>query len=122
MRNPARFFTLLLALVAVPALAGCDGTSVASGAQAPAANAPEVPAELSRVDFTIAGMDCAGCVLATRTALGRLEGVQEVSVEFESLDDSPAWAIYDPERVTPDRMIEAIATLGYTATAVESRG
>lgn len=29
-----------------------------------------------------------------------------------------AWAEYDPARVTPERMAEAIGALGYTATPV----
>ena len=60
------------------------------------------------------GMDCAGCVIGTRAALKRLDGVREAGASFGSLEASPAWAVYDPARVTSERMMAAIRELGYT--------
>jgi copper chaperone CopZ len=103
------------------ALAACGSAPEASAARSAAADAGDKAADVARVDFTVAGMDCAGCVLGTRTALRRLDGVRDAGAGFESIEASPAWALYDPERVTPERMIEAIGTLGYTASVVEER-
>lgn len=112
--------SLLLPLVLGLAFTACDRAPDASAVRA-AGGAGEEAAELARVDLAVAGMDCAGCVLAARTALRRLDGVHDADAGFETIEASPAWALYDPERVTPDRMIEALGTLGYTATVVEER-
>lgn len=121
MRVPDRPLALLLPLVLALALAACGSAPDASAARLAAGDAGDEVADLARVDFTVAGMDCAGCVLGTRTALRRLDGVHDAGAGFESIEASPAWALYDPERVTPERMIEAIGTLGYTASVVEER-
>lgn len=118
MRIPDHPLALLLPLVLALALAACDRAPDASAARLAAG---DEAAELARAEFTVAGMDCAGCVLGARTALRRLDGVHEAGAGFESIEASPAWALYDPERVTPERMIEALGTLGYTATVVEQR-
>jgi len=121
MRIHNRTLTVLLPLVLALAVAACDRAPDTSGASPATGDAGDEAAELSRVDFSVAGMDCAGCVLGARTALRRLDGVHDAGAGFESIEDSPAWALYDPERVTPERMIEAIGALGYTATVVEER-
>lgn len=119
MQIPQLVLAFSLAFCLALPLSACERGPAASGS-APAADQPgDEPAELARVDFAVSGMDCAGCVIGARTALRRLDGVHEAHVAFESIESSPAWAVYDPERVTPERMIEAIGTLGYTATVVE---
>ena len=73
--------------------------------------------QLARVEFHVEGMTCGGCVIGTRAALKKLDGVQDADASYES---SSAWARYDPAKVTPERMIAAIRELGYTATVVAS--
>jgi copper chaperone len=97
-------------------------SSTAAGAQAesgtPVNAASQVaPAQLARVRFHVEGMTCGGCVIGTRVALKRLDGVREADASYE---DSSAWALYDPAKVTPERMMAAIGELGYTAKVVES--
>lgn len=121
MRIPDHPLALLLPLVLALALAACDRAPDASAARSAAGDAGVEAAELARVDFAVAGMDCAGCVLGARTTLRRLDGVHDAGAGFESIEASPAWALYDPERVTPERMIEALGTLGYTARVVKER-
>jgi len=123
-----RLFALGLLLSALPLLAACSGER--AGADAPARGAAAAvtggpaaetapAARLARADFEVAGMDCAGCVLGTRAALRRLDGVERADATYDDATGrGTAWAEYDPARVTPERMAEAIGALGYTATPV----
>lgn len=83
-----------------------------------AAPPAEAQAETARVTLHIDGMTCASCSLAVRTALRRLDGVREANVSF---DEKRARVVYDPARVTTERMVQAINDLGYRAR-VEERG
>lgn len=67
------------------------------------------------VTLRIEGMTCAGCTIATRAVLQRLDGVVKADVSYET---KTAIVIYDPAKVTTDQMIAAVATLKYTATVV----
>lgn len=70
----------------------------------------------ARVSLHIDGMTCASCAAAVRTALRRLDGVSEATVSF---DDKRARVVYDPSRVTPERMVQAVNDLGYRARVEE---
>lgn len=99
----------------------------ATDAAAPAADAAasaggQAPAKLARIDFDVAGMDCGGCVIGTRTALRKLDGVQTADASYDDATDrGTAWALYDPAKVTPERMMAAIRELGYTPTVAPSK-
>ena len=70
-------------------------------------------AELTRVTLQIEGMTCGGCAIAARKVLRDLDGVQEAKVDYAK---KTAVVSYDPARLTPVQMIEALKTkLGYTA-------
>ena len=71
------------------------------------------------VTLAVHGMTCGGCVVGTRTVLTRLKGVTKAEVSYEK---GTAVVTYDPARVTVAQMIEAIATLHYTATLVSPVG
>lgn len=97
-----------------------DG-SAANQAAVPAASETLATAPLVRVDFNVEGMDCGGCVIGTRAALQKLEGVEEADASYEDATGrGAAWALYDPTKVTPERMMAAIRELGYTPTRVEA--
>jgi copper chaperone CopZ len=71
----------------------------------------------------VAGVDCGGCVIGTRAALRKLEGVQQADASYDdATGKGTAWALYDPAKVTPERMMAAIRELGYTPTLVEATG
>ena len=90
--------------------------AVAPVADAVSAEDP-TPATLARVNFEVAGMDCGGCVIGTRTALKKLDGVQKADASYDdATGKGTAWALYDPAKVTPERMMAAIRELGYTPT------
>ena len=92
-----------------------DVAAPVADATAPAEG--QTPAKLARVDFDVAGMDCGGCVIGTRTALKKLDGVQKADASYDdATGKGTAWALYDPAQVTPQRMMAAIRELGYTPT------
>lgn len=115
------------ALAAVPLLQACSSEQSQANASAgttPSASTSEeaIPAGLARADFDVAGMDCGGCVIGTRAALRKLEGVQKADASYDDATSmGTAWAIYDPSKVTPERMMAAIRELGYTPTPVQAK-
>ncbi|MEO8349272.1 MAG: heavy-metal-associated domain-containing protein [Acidobacteriota bacterium] len=70
-------------------------------------------AETKTATFEVSGWTCASCASATRIALKKLDGVQDVKTDPEKKE---ALVTYDDAKVTPDRMVQAIAKLGYRAT------
>lgn len=118
------------ALLAVPALAialllGACGDAAKGPAAEPAAGATATQtgttAQLVRADFAVEGMDCGGCVIGTRAALRKLDGVEQADASYEDATGrGTAWAMYDPTKVTPERLMAAIRELGYTPTLVDA--
>ena len=64
-----------------------------------------------RQSFRISGMHCAACVSRVEDALAGLDGVSQVAV---SLEPGLARVAFDPARVGPARIAQAIRELGYT--------
>lgn len=64
-----------------------------------------------RVQVKIGGMACSFCAETLRKAVGRLEGVQQVSV---SLAHEEALIEFDPSRVNETQLKDAIRSIGYT--------
>ena len=60
----------------------------------------------------VEGMSCGSCVANVKQNLKPMEGVQQVSV---SLEERTATLTYDPEKVTPAQVQQAINALGYKA-------
>lgn len=106
-------------MIVLPAFTACERPQGSGAAEAAAASAAEETIDWARVDFTVHGMDCAGCAIGTRTALKKLDGVRDAGASFGTLEASSAWAIYDSTRVTPERMMEKIRELGYTPELAE---
>ena len=97
-----------------------EAAGAAEFTTAPAGGEPA--ARLVRANFTVEGMTCGGCAAATKIAIGRLEGVQDAGAEYEEeTSGGTAWALYDPTKVTPERIMEAIRQLGYTPTVIASQ-
>jgi copper ion binding protein len=70
---------------------------------------------MTKTTLQIRGMSCGHCVKGVTKALAGLEGVQVEQVQIGS-----ATVQYDPAKVTPDAMREAVADEGYEVTAVET--
>lgn len=115
------------ALATLPLMQACSdqqSQTNASAATTTSARTSEeaIPAGLARADFDVAGMDCGGCVIGTRAALRKLEGVQQADASYDdATSKGTAWAIYDPSKVTPERMMAAIRELGYTPTPAQAQ-
>lgn len=118
---------VLGALAGFPVLPACSDERAEAGSPAAvpqaAAATQSIPAGLARADFDVQGMDCGGCVIGTRAALKKVDGVQEADASYDDATGrGTAWALYDPAKVTPERLMAAIRELGYTPTPVPSRG
>ena len=70
-------------------------------------------AETKTAVFEVSGWTCASCASATRIALKKLDGVLDVKTDPEKKE---ALVTYDDAKVSSDRMVQAIAKLGYKAT------
>lgn len=113
----------------LPLLPACSNTqaeaepSAAVSQSTPAtAGSTATPVSLARAEFNVEGMDCGGCVIGTRAALKKLEGVQQADAAYDNATTKgTAWALYDPAKVTPERLMAAIRELGYTPTLVSAQ-
>jgi copper chaperone len=56
----------------------------------------------------IDGMSCGHCVARVKKALSNLDGVDVRNVEVGSAEMS-----YDPSRISPDQVLEAVDAAGY---------
>lgn len=114
-------FTVLL-LVQACSDGRAEANASASTATSASTSAEAIPAGLARADFDVAGMDCGGCVIGTRAALRKLDGVQKADASYDdATGKGAAWAVYDPSKVTAERMMAAIRELGYTPTLVQAQ-
>src|SRR5215218_9154555 len=65
-----------------------------------------------RLELPIQGMTCSSCAGRVEKSLNRLEGV-EASVNYAT---ERASVRFDPERVEPEELVGAVASVGYSAS------
>jgi len=104
------FTRFLSALGVGTTIALCPCCSTKASAQAPANQAAPTSASIS---FNVEGMTCPSCSVAVRTALKKVDGVQDAKV---SVSDKRATVDYDPRKATPQQMVDAVNHLGYRAS------
>ncbi|PKN59408.1 MAG: hypothetical protein CVU56_00770 [Deltaproteobacteria bacterium HGW-Deltaproteobacteria-14] len=114
---------LLIAITAITAITALGGLTPAQAAPAwpafaPAATAPAPQPDERRVTFAVEGMTCGHCATSLAAGLRRVEGVLDARV---ALDERRAQVRYDAQRVTVERLIEAVEELGYRVE-LESEG
>lgn len=63
---------------------------------------------MTTIDLNIRGMTCEHCVRSVSRALAALDGVR-----VERVDIGKATVTYDPARVTPEALRNAVAEEGY---------
>ena len=63
---------------------------------------------MESLTLQIDGMSCGHCVARVEKALSKLEGVDVRNVEVGSAEMS-----YDPSRVSPDTILEAVDGIGF---------
>ena len=71
----------------------------------------ETASKTSQLSLGVQGMTCASCVSRVERGLKRVDGVQDVTV---NLATERANVTYDPERVAPGALLEAVEARGYT--------
>ena len=103
-----KLLLLLLGAIVLCALAAWFVPREACCAAEPAARTATLGVE---------GMTCAACSTSVRVVLKKLDGVVDAKV---SLEEKKAVVTYDPAKVSPDKMVEAIQTrLPYKAKVLE---
>lgn len=105
---------LVVALASAAALAcgGCDSASKGA-ATAPVDAQTAVSAADQQATIAVEGMTCASCSISIRTTLKKLDGVKAVEASHEKNQVS---VTYDPAKVKPAQLVEAISKLGYPAS------
>lgn len=71
------------------------------------------------VSLHVEGMTCASCKVAVRTALTKLDGVKGDRVDVAN---KSATIEYDPTKVTPQQLVDAVNRLGYQASLPANSG
>jgi len=94
---------LLIAPANLPTSCGCSSSCAVTSLHA---------AEVSSVQLELMGLVCASCNYAVKAALKDLDGVVQADVDY---DQRRATVLYDPSRVTPQQMVEAIDKAGFQA-------
>jgi len=66
--------------------------------------------DLSRIALQVEGMSCANCAARIESAVAKLDGVHEASVNFSTDTLS---VLFAPDAVAPARLLEAVERAGY---------
>lgn len=70
---------------------------------------------IATAELELGGMHCSACATRIQKALGRLPAVASASV---NLATTRAYVAYDPTRLDPRELCDAVSDTGYTATPV----
>lgn len=89
------------------------GAAVAAWAAAEGQPASPGGPSVAACTLNVEGMTCASCGIAVRAALKRLDGVKNARV---SVPEKRAFVEYQPGKVTPRQMVDAVNKLGYRAS------
>ncbi|MFN3405050.1 MAG: heavy metal translocating P-type ATPase [Cytophagaceae bacterium] len=60
--------------------------------------------------FPVSGMSCAGCAVSVESMLKSVEGVKDAGVNYAT---QAAWAEYDENLANPEKLKEAVQSIGY---------
>jgi len=86
---------------------------VAPSEATPPAEAEEHP--LTTAELELGGMHCSACATRIQRSLGKMPAVASASV---NLATTRAFVAYDPGRLTPEDLCQAVTDVGYTAAPV----
>ena len=76
-------------------------------------SAPAFAGEPKVAMLEVSGMTCSLCPLTVRKALERVPGVLEAKADLTS---KRAEVKYDPDKVSPDQLVNAVSKAGFPAT------
>jgi len=65
---------------------------------------------MNTIQLSVTGMTCGGCVNSVHKVLTALPGVQSVEV---TLSPGQALVVYDPARVAPAALVQAVIDAGF---------
>lgn len=68
--------------------------------------------QTERITIAVGGMRCDSCAAGIRAMLKRTSGVVSAAVSYQRKE---VIVEYDPAKITPERVVEAINNLGYKA-------
>lgn len=74
---------------------------------------PALAAATKTVTLAVQNMTCAGCAIAVRTALRRVEGVSDAKVDP---DGHTARVTFDPGKTNVETLTRATAAVGFPST------
>lgn len=77
----------------------------------------EKQVEAAMAEFSVKNMTCGSCVSKIKTALGDLDGIQQVDI---AVTTGRSQVVYDPSSVDPDRIAETISSSGFPASVLLS--
>lgn len=102
-------------------LGGCSVGEAASEADTGVASATAEDAEFATARFSVDGMTCGGCVVATEMAVKRVEGVRSVSAVLgENGAPGNATVEYDARLADTEVIAGAIRQAGFTPLLEEA--
>ena len=105
---------VLITLSAVVAL-GLVGSLALNLSQTARADSEAAQAAEQTQTFTVENMTCATCPIAVKKAMSRVEGVESVTVDYDS---KTAVAVFDPAQTSAKAIADASTDVGYPATPV----
>lgn len=108
--------TLLIG-AALAAAAGLGGFAVVAQASGETVAVASAGAREATARFSIENMTCATCPISVRNAMGRVDGVKSVDVDFEA---KTATVVYDPAVTTAAEIAAASTNVGYPAIQIEA--
>ncbi|MDP2030540.1 MAG: heavy metal-associated domain-containing protein [Thiobacillus sp.] len=68
---------------------------------------------MNTIQLSVTGMTCGGCVNSVHKVLIALPGVQSAEV---TLSPGQARVVYDPDRVAPAALVQAVIDAGFGVT------
>jgi len=74
----------------------------------------QVLERITRKSFPVTGMSCAACAVSVESMLKSSEGVMDAGVNFAT---RTAWAAYDGECTSPEKLRQAVQSVGYDLIA-----
>ena len=72
-----------------------------------------IAVESTTVTLDVKGMTCATCPLTVKQVLKKQPGVSEAGVDFKT---HTALVRFDPEKVQPEQLANAVSAIGFPAT------
>lgn len=103
--------------------AGCGGEARDASAEAPSAAPGGGTARLATAEFSVDGMTCGGCAIATEISVRKLDGVSSVDATFDEATGEGRCSVeYDPEAVGTGAIADAIRNAGFQPTLDRTNG